>query len=456
MLNGYTVVSLVAAPNSPSTLYACAVQSQSASNSGQSASYTILRSIDFGSNWQNIGSSAALGGNCELAINPSNSNDLYVVGLTNAKPAHDILKHSIDGGQTWTAISPTLHLAGTQSTIPWNVQQISIQGNRMFGLQWMPIGALPANREVEPADVLSERLATSIDNGQTWTVIDGQFIAQRLGAHSYAVDPGNPNTIYDLLGGSFIPPVVKPIPTNDVLPAYSLNGELFKTTDGGANWHLLRKDLTFGTQIQLAHNKPNIIYVGGFIGHYPLPAESTSTDNPAQTASYPGYAGFFHLSMSDNAGASWRDIAIPTDSWAIRNWVVSQDGQVYLSPAVTFNGTTGSAASGSPATAIVATAVATVVPGKKGIIPPTAPQTGAGSPPTNTNQPPTPNVPPPAGTVVVPTVPPQSQAIQRYDPNTNKWSKLTNPPASWHPTDLNTHRHEWRRDTVVLRPQQWK
>src|SRR5437764_15427044 len=54
VLKGYTVVSLVAAPNNPSALYACAVQSQKTPNSAQSTSYTILHSTDLGSNWQNI------------------------------------------------------------------------------------------------------------------------------------------------------------------------------------------------------------------------------------------------------------------------------------------------------------------------------------------------------------------------------------------------------------------
>src|SRR5947207_1119717 len=96
VLKGYTVVSLVAARNNPSVLYACAVQSQNSptSNSGQSANYTVLRSSDFGSHWQNVGSSASLGGNCNLAISPNNSNDVYAVGLTTDKPSHNILKHS--------------------------------------------------------------------------------------------------------------------------------------------------------------------------------------------------------------------------------------------------------------------------------------------------------------------------------------------------------------------------
>ena len=441
VLKGYTITSLVAARNDPSVLYACATQSQNTatSNSGQSTSYTVLRSSDFGTHWQNIGSSAALAGDCDLAVNPLDSNDVYAVGLTSDNQAHEVLRHSTDGGQTWNTIVPTIHMPGTgaPTAMLWNVQQISIEGNRLFGLQWMPSIPLPVNSDVRPVSGLLQRLVTSSDGGHTWTVIDGQFIAQRLGARSYAVDPTNPSTIYEVVGTLWFE-VETPFQTNDVLPAFGLNGELYKTTDGGANWHLLRKDLTFISQVQLASSNPQIVYIGGAIVARPLiTTQPYTTEAPTNGTGYPTnalYPAGFQLSMSGDGGATWRDIVVPANAWGIRTWFVSPDGQVYLSPLVAYSGTqgasigaSGSGASGVQSTAIVSTAVA--VPGQKVLIPPTPANSGTGAPSTHTNQAP-PTVILPDETAVVPTVPPQSQAIQRYNPTTGKWNQVTNPPAS--------------------------
>src|SRR5947199_4417110 len=62
VLNGYTLASLAAGDSNPSILYACAVHSQTSTPqavTGNDTSYTILRSTDFGGQWQNIGSNAA-------------------------------------------------------------------------------------------------------------------------------------------------------------------------------------------------------------------------------------------------------------------------------------------------------------------------------------------------------------------------------------------------------------
>src|SRR5437588_12656632 len=54
--HGYTFASLMAAESDPSILYACVVPVQSTSGSNtNAASYTILRSTDFGTHWQDVG-----------------------------------------------------------------------------------------------------------------------------------------------------------------------------------------------------------------------------------------------------------------------------------------------------------------------------------------------------------------------------------------------------------------
>src|SRR5947209_10843864 len=209
-LNGYSVTALKAVQTNPAVLYACAVHGPL--KVGYDIQYTIMRSSDFGSHWQDVGSNAAISGSCQLAVNPANSNELYVVsGPKSASRSGAIaytLKHSSDGGQTWTTLSPTLHSSDIPSGIPWNVQQITFAGSSLFGTQWVPAEAAFPHPEVMPdGSFPMARLVESTDGGHTWAVIDRYFDATRQGVRSYAVDPSDSRTIYDIVGAAWPIPV---------------------------------------------------------------------------------------------------------------------------------------------------------------------------------------------------------------------------------------------------------
>ena len=75
--------------------------------------YTLLRSSDYGAHWQDVGMKGGSGTSCQAAVNPANSNDVYVVGTKVASPTASVaatymLWHSTDGGQNWAALLPTL------------------------------------------------------------------------------------------------------------------------------------------------------------------------------------------------------------------------------------------------------------------------------------------------------------------------------------------------------------
>src|SRR5579859_4793653 len=91
--SGYLFLSMQAAPSNPAILYACATTSAAVSNT-QGPGDTLLRSADFGDHWQNIGASAALGNYCDLAINPTNENDIYVISTNTVSQSNATLKHS--------------------------------------------------------------------------------------------------------------------------------------------------------------------------------------------------------------------------------------------------------------------------------------------------------------------------------------------------------------------------
>jgi len=411
VLKGYTLNSLVAARSNPAVLYACAVQSAT-SPSGQ-ATITLLHSTDFGDHWQDIGSKAALNETCKLAVNPSNANEIYAITIAKNAQGTEVLRHSTDGGQAWETIQPVLHVPASQATALWIVQQIQMEGNHLFGMQWLIPRAKPQDLPTTEFPLLLPRLVTSVDGGHNWTVIDNQFAAQQLGVHSYAVDPTNPGIIYDLVGQFLLP--LKDVPTNDPLPYTGLNQQLFKTTDGGATWQMLLNAMPYGSLVQLATANPQLIYVGGAIG--PLPLAPGAAESPSIAP------GSFHLQLSTNGGTTWKNVAIPSDMQSIQSWFVSPGGQVYASPTIPFTST--------PTTITVTAVPAPPLPGnlqhaKLPASPPSpSPSVMERGPGGEANA--QSNAAAGALTQNVPVA--TSQTIRRYDPTTDSWSDVTRPPV---------------------------
>lgn len=348
VLNGYNLSSLVSAPSNPSMLYACAAPTSPASTT----SYTIMRSSDFGTHWQAVTDKLALVGDCHLAVNPASSNDLYAVGGATDGSHAVTLYHTTDSGTNWAALTPTISAINGQTATPWNVQQLSVVGNTLFGLQWMSVQLSPPlhpNGASTPQSVRTlARLIRSTDGGVTWTVVNSHFTAQTEAVLGYVVHPTDPNTLYELIGTPWYP--VQPSPQG-AASAYGLNESLYKTTDGGATWTLLLTNLHYGSSVQVASSDPNIVYVGGSIGPLPLTPQSptgvpsSSTQSTLPTPSMPtpstpatvtvpsgsSAIGNFHVRRSTDGGASWRDVPKPAQLPSVQDWFVSADGTVYAS-----------------------------------------------------------------------------------------------------------------------------
>jgi len=338
VLQGYTLTSLAAAPNDPAVIYACAIlpqQSKQAPSRSGSGHYTLLHSSDFGAHWQNIGSKIVLDGSCAFAINPTDSNDIYVMGPSSIPQGSNVLQHSTDGGQTWNTILPTLQVPGLPYVLAWHVLQLSIEGDRLFGVQSVPQSTVstPGQPILPDRNFPLRRLVTSVDGGHNWTVLDSHISATIQGMSSYAVDPTNPDTIYEVVGTPLLPTQYQLAPQGSdaaVTPRAGLEGELYKTMNSGATWQLLLRGLPFGVQVSLASNKPDLVYLGGLIGplpYAPLSQEATSS------------VGTFYLSVSNDGGANWRQVGLPPQAAKLQNWSVGPSGDVYattyLMPAAT-------------------------------------------------------------------------------------------------------------------------
>lgn len=405
--SGYLFLSMQAAPSNPALLYACATTSTAVSNI-QGPGDTILRSADFGDHWQNIGANATLGSYCELAVNPTNENDIYVISTNAASQTNAILKRSTDGGQTWTTItpvfSPPLRVQGTSTALPWFAQQLRYDGHSLYGVQW--ILTAPAIHAQPPSFINRlPRLVTSADGGRTWSIIDGQFTAKGLGTQAYTLDPAHPGTIYEIAGRPWFPVEIAPVPTNDTLPIFGIDQQLFKSTDNGANWQSLLTGLPYGSQVQLASANPQIVYVGGIRGPLPLiPRYQPGQGTPYQPASI---TRLFNLQVSTNGGTSWQQVGAAPNEQVIQGWFVSANGHVFTSPTVT------SSSPGVGSTAVSGTAiVGTAIPGTRvfGTPLPVTPSTG-GLPDIQS------------------TMPVSHPGIQRYDLASHTWVQVTTSPA---------------------------
>ncbi len=406
--SGYLFLSMQAAPSNPALLYACATTSTAVSNI-QGPRDTILRSADFGARWQDIGASAALGSYCELAVNPANENDIYVISTTTASQPNAILKHSTDGGQTWTSVtpafSPPLRVQGTSTVFPWFVQQLRYDGHSLYGVQWILTGspAVPGSR---PFFNRLPRLVTSADGGRTWSIIDSRFTAKGFGAQAFTLDPAHPGTIYEIAGRPLFPVETAPVPTNAILPQFGINQQLFKSTDNGANWQSLLTNLLYASRVQLASANSQIVYVGGI--RAPLPLIRQARPGQGTSSQLASVTGLFNLQVSTNGGANWQQVVTAPNEQVIQGWFVSADGQVYTSPTIA------SSSPGVSSTAVSGTAiVGTAVPATPVLSTPlpVTPSTG-GLPDIQS------------------TLPVSHPGIQRYDLASHTWGQVTTPPAS--------------------------
>ena len=422
VLSGYSVSSVVAADNAPAVLYACAWRPQPDTlvPPGQSgtgnAAYTVLKSTDDGTHWQDVGSKANLGGNCQVAINPAGSNELFAAGegVSNGQ-ATGILKHSTDGGQTWTTIQPQLNVPGTQSAQVWHVQQLSMVGGRLFGLQMLARHVPPVVFQGTPpkSALALAQLVMSSDGGHSWNVLDNQFAGTRQEARAYAVDPANSSTIYELVGLSWLPPRPEAAEPNDVLPSAGTGGDLYKTTDNGASWHLILQGLPFGARVhvQLAGGGTQVIYAGGAIS--PMPYVKGAPEGKVKSVGSAG--GSFELQVSRNGGASWQNVPAAPGQAYVQNWFADAHGDVFAGSLDLKTGTPGGQATTVTGTVVAVTPVRVPAGTPQSRIP----VSGGGVSVTN------------GQTTVQPgVVPAFSTLIERYDLAANAWNVVTNPPAS--------------------------
>ena len=321
VLNSYKITSLVAAPSNGNVLYACAVPPGLSPD--LAGVETVLRSTDLGNHWQDIGSSANMSRGCELAINPTNSNEIYVA--TSSNPATDptvpsyALKHTSNGGGSWETFQPTVHGPGLQILLKWLGGQLYTAGNRLYSMQSLPIPPMPTPVGHQGSlPTAWTRLLTSTDGGHTWGILDTQFSSTWQSAWTYTVNPLDTNIMYEIVG---LPGAVA---------GQFPRGEFYKSTHGGSTW-TLQPALTQITgflpmpEILLGSEQPNMVY---------LTNTACSSSQAFQTGAVallqPRAGAGFSLCMSSDGGTNWRNVTAPTNlALAVGGGPVDPQGRFY-------------------------------------------------------------------------------------------------------------------------------
>jgi photosystem II stability/assembly factor-like uncharacterized protein len=281
-------------PVNPLTLYA-----------GSGADGALSKTTDGGATWNPASTNLPTAGKTSIAIDPSNTNIVYV-GVSG-------VWKSINGGASWTDVSnnngmivksvravaidpsnPNVLYAST-SGVPPNTIYRSPDG----GGQWFQrSNGLPASvgivgvLTIDPTNPATIYAGTqsgvfkTIDSGANWVAINTGFDPDPSPSiNAVVVDPHNPSTVYVGTGGfgvwkstnggeswtrtstgfasSLINALVIDPRNTNVLYAGTGSSGVYRTTDAAANWAAFNNGLTANTIPALAINfSGSCVYAG--------------------------------------------------------------------------------------------------------------------------------------------------------------------------------------------------
>lgn len=279
------------------------------------SSIGMMRSIDGGNNWEEIGTSIA-GSDIDLnyssvfslGINPANPDDLFAATLEG-------LIHSKDGGQTWRLVEngiPTISI--------YSVVFAPDSSSTLFA-------------------GTSQGLYRSVDGGESWKLIDTDLEENPFSL--VVIDPQSPGIIYAAVGaqwGNSINQMVKE--------------GLFKSTDGGVTWKETSLGLKRGgiNSLFIESQAPFRVFAGTGEGVFfstdsggtwsscnsglnslTITGLTISPGSPGSLYAMADTGGVF---KSTDSGASWLPINSGLDSNRVLSFVLDP-----ASPAILYAGT---------------------------------------------------------------------------------------------------------------------
>ena len=180
--------------------------------------------------WRNIGPANFMGRLADVVGIPGPSKTLFV-----AAAAGGVWK-TMNNGQTWRPVFDDKRVAsmGTMAIAPSDTQQV-----------WLGTGEPHSRNSIEPGAGIYK----STDGGITWKLM-GLEKTQHIGR--IAVDPRNPNVVWVAALGA----------------AWKSNPErgLYKTTDGGTTWQLVKfiSDKAGFVDVAIDPRNPDVVYAAAY------------------------------------------------------------------------------------------------------------------------------------------------------------------------------------------------
>jgi len=290
--------SLVISPAAPQTAY-----------SGAAGSSSILRSDDGGLTWRPVGVYPYIG---QLAIDPSDPNTLYLLGLPG-------VAKSTDGGATWSQVFSFSNPPPENAPIA------------LFVAPSNPATLLLANNPLVDASVTPDaRVLRSDDAGATWTAIDAGLpglpllsLAVGVSGTVYAAvgdlsNPASQTQIYQEVGAgagwrqtATLPYRQGTLAVDDARPerVYTLgNAGVLRSADGGFHFAVPARapSSAIVNQVLIGPGAPGSLYVAASDGDAFYPGISTFNDSPDGGATWTAFFAPFQMTFAG------RGVYVPT------------------------------------------------------------------------------------------------------------------------------------------------
>jgi photosystem II stability/assembly factor-like uncharacterized protein len=278
MEDQFSVGAITIDPANPNTVYAGGWSSNYKSNS-RSSPGGVYKTINGASNWALANNGLNNSFVHSVTVSPANPNTLYAGLSSYVSPSTTNfgVSRSVDGGATWSLASDGLLDPITQRTSP--IYDIVVDPTNPSRLYAAGAGGV----------------FKSFDGGNNWEPSDTGIGSFQVGV-DIAVNPASPSTLYLVTTNGF---------------------GLYRSTDYGANWSLVRSAYAFA----MDPASPNVIYAaetsglgvsrstdGGDTWGSPVPACSSLNVLAVAADSSAVYAGCYApggVWKSSDGGATW-------------------------------------------------------------------------------------------------------------------------------------------------------